>query len=331
MAHNRPDTIRPSVGRGSAFGTFGELLQGMLPESNLDFLVTLPIECYTHATFVPDPQQTTITVTPAYKHKSHKLSHMILEWIGVSYGGALTIESDLPEGKGFASSSSDLVATARAITNAFGVALPLGTLERFMALIEPSDGVMYDAHVLYYHRMVQLGRILGSLPPLSIVSVDEGGEVDTIEFNKIRKPFTNADKYEYQRLLGDLSRAFAERDLVTIGRVATHSALLNQKLHPKRTLQDLIALCDEVGGLGVAIAHSGTVLGVLLSPSNPGYSKQLAHLQQHMSASIGNVTLYQARSFDPMPRYLPDTHPDSAGHRYHPTSCPPQGWEMPQQ
>jgi L-threonine kinase len=307
MAQNRSHTFQPRIGRGSAFGTFGELLQGILPENNLDFLVTLPIDRYSRATFVPDPEQTTVTVSPAYKGKSHRLAQMILEWLRIPYGGTLTIENDLPEGKGFASSSSDLVATARAVPDAFGITLPVAMVERFMSRIEPSDGVMYDANVLFYHRAVQLGAILGSLPPLSIVSVDEGGEVDTIEFNKIRKPFTQADKCEYRRLLNELSRGFAEQDLAAIGRVATGSAMINQKLQPKRTLDEVIGLSNEVGGLGVAIAHSGTVLGVLLSPANPAYNEQLAHLEQRMSASIGNVTIYQARSFQQLSRNLPDT------------------------
>lgn len=286
----------PRVGCGSAFGTFGELLQGMLPDDR-DFLVTLPIKRFTQAVFTPAPSQATVTVLPAHKQKSRTLAEMILAQFELPRGGMLTLDTDLSEGKGFASSSCDLVATARAIEDAFDITIPLPLLERCMAQIEPSDGVMYPGSVFFYHRLVQLGRFLGSLPPLTIVGTDEGGEVDTIAFNAIRKPFTSSDKAEYRTLLDWTIAGFASGDVQRLGRVATCSALLNQKVRPKRALDDVLALCHEIGGLGVANAHSGTVLGILLSPAAPDYLEQLAAAQTRLVALVGNATVYHTLTF----------------------------------
>ena len=48
-------SLRPraagATGVSSAFGTFGELLQGVLPEEDGDFLVTLPVARWTMARF----------------------------------------------------------------------------------------------------------------------------------------------------------------------------------------------------------------------------------------------------------------------------------------
>ncbi|WP_202906816.1 hypothetical protein [Abyssisolibacter fermentans] len=41
-----------SSGQGSCFGTFRELLQGVLYENDVDFLVTFPIECYTRTILI---------------------------------------------------------------------------------------------------------------------------------------------------------------------------------------------------------------------------------------------------------------------------------------
>src|SRR4051794_3429300 len=96
---------RPATAAARAFGTFGELLQGRLAENRLDFLVTLPIACWTTATFAHDPAASDVTVFPPHKRKAYRLACDILATYGVTGGGTLTIDSRMPEGKGFASSS----------------------------------------------------------------------------------------------------------------------------------------------------------------------------------------------------------------------------------
>lgn len=86
------------------------------------------------------------------------------------------IESDLPIGKGLASSSADLLATARAIESCYGINIPISLLQRFMVEIEPTDGVMYPGVVSFFHRKVELGEIFGPMPRMTVVAVDEGGK-----------------------------------------------------------------------------------------------------------------------------------------------------------
>ena len=86
-------------GVGKAHGTFGELLQGQLPDSEKDFLVTLPIARWSTASFLPTPDSDEIRVLPAHKHKSRRLVGEILRAYGYRGGGVLTVSSTLPEGK----------------------------------------------------------------------------------------------------------------------------------------------------------------------------------------------------------------------------------------
>ena len=285
------------VGTGVAFGTFGELLQGRNWEENLDFLVTLPITCCSYATFVTDPNCTSITVFPSYKQKSKTLASMLLEHVGLPQGGKLTIQSELPIGKGLASSSADLVATARSICSCFHIKLPPSLLATLMCKIEPSDGVMYPGVVSFYHREGRLREFLGYLPPIVIISIDEGGELDTVQFNQRPKPFTRAEEIKYQTLLDALAVAIRQQDVSTIGRIATESAILNQKLNPKRTLNDLLTVSKEINGLGVAVAHSGTCLGILLSPNAPNYHNQVQVAYHHLSALARTVSIYRSFNF----------------------------------
>ncbi|MCM4083109.1 GHMP family kinase ATP-binding protein [Paractinoplanes hotanensis] len=294
----RAGTRAPTgTGVSSAFGTFGELLQGVLPDG-VDFLVTLPIARWATASFETRAAPA-VEVRPAHKTKAHQLVTAMLEAYDVRVGGRLTLSGTIPEGKGLASSSADLVATARAVANAIGVRLTGGDIERFLRDIEPTDGVMYPEVVAFEHRVVRLRARLGPLPPLTIVGVDEGGTVDTIAFNRIPKPFTADVRAEYARLLGDLEAAVPMNDLVALGRVATRSAYLNQALRPKRTLTAMAAVCAEVGGIGLAVAHSGTAIGILLPHQAPGYERRLDLAVRRCAALGDQVLLYHSLSVNP--------------------------------
>jgi len=282
------------VGTGMAFGTFGELLQGHLWEEREDFLVTLPISRYSYAIFVADPTCQDMTVFPPEKQKSKMLACLLLERYALPHGGRLILQSELPVGKGLASSSADLVATARAISSCFRLPLPLSLLATLMCHIEPSDGVMYPGVVSFYHRQGRLREFLGMMPPLTIVGIDEGGEVDTLQFNTVPKAFTRTEELEYQDLLEVLSDAIRQQDVHLIGQVATRSAVLNQKLNPKQTLGEVMALCQEVGGLGVVTAHSGTCLGILFSPDEPKYHSHVQMAQDALAKLTGAVSIYHS-------------------------------------
>lgn len=295
-----PGSSRLSVGTGRSFGTFGELLQGVLPSgADPDFLVTLPIARYATASFVSDPALPAVKVFPPHKRKSLRLAADILARYGLPAGGVLTLQSELPEGKGLASSSADLVATARAVAACYGIAIPTRALEELMGRIEPSDGVMHSAVVAFHHRRARLRQRLGHLPSLTIVAVDEGGTVDTVAFNKAPKPFSRREREEYLRLLTALAGAVRRGDLETVGQVATRSAIMNQRLLPKRHLADMLHLSSRVGALGVVATHSGTCLGILLSPRAPGYLEKLRLVRRELHALAGNATVYQTLSTAP--------------------------------
>nr|WP_244165234.1 kinase [Streptomyces silaceus] len=289
------------TGVGTAFGTFGELLQGQLPEADGDFLVTLPVARWTMATFRPGSASGDIEVRPHRKTKALRLARMIAASAPPGArpvrGGVLTVSSVIPEGKGLASSSADLVATARAVGQALGVPMPPTRIERFLSRIEPTDGVLYPAIVAFHHRSVRLRAVLGSLPAMAVVGVDEGGSVDTVDFNRLPKPFTPADRGTYADLLGRLTAAVRRQDLAEVGRIATRSALMNQRLRHKALLDPMREICREVGGLGVAVGHSGTTLGVLIDATDPAYTRRVTAAAQACTGLAGGVTVYRTLSF----------------------------------
>ncbi|HEY3748850.1 MAG TPA: kinase [Pseudonocardiaceae bacterium] len=292
--------IGPLTGVGVSFGTFGELMQGALPGVDTDFLVTLPIARWSTAEITVVPGDGQLRVDPPDRHKALRLAKLVLARYGVRGGGLLTVASDLPVGKGMASSSADLVATVRAVADALGRPVSPWATEDLLRLIEPTDGLMYHDTVAFYHRRVRLCRRLGPLPPMTVVGVDEGGQVDTVDFNASRDAITPAERREYAALLDRLEVALPAGDLATVGAIATRSAVLNQARCPKHHLDQVLDVCRQVGALGVAVAHSGTMAGILVVRSDPDHARKVADAIDGC-AGLGAVSVDETLKFVPSP------------------------------
>ncbi|MDP5274861.1 GHMP family kinase ATP-binding protein [Chengkuizengella axinellae] len=284
-------TVR--IGVGKSFGTFGELLQGALP-GQVDFLVTFPIKCYSFAKFVSDPELNVITVFPASKRKSQRLVKMILDYYHLPLGGRLELESNIPVGKGLASSSADLVATARAISNCFNLNLSNNLLQQFLMKLEPTDGVMYQGICSFKHKKVELIEFYRSSLPLTVVGIDEGGIVDTIQFNKLPKKYNIHKQLEYEQLLSNMKIALKHRDLKTIGRIATRSTVLNQEIRPKKYLNECLEISNKFGGLGIITSHSGTCIGILLDSTDKLFNNKVNKISKSLQNLTDEVMIYHS-------------------------------------
>jgi L-threonine kinase len=72
---------------------------------------------------------------------------------------------------------------------------------------------------------------------------------------------------------------------------------MNRALPPKRLLQPLREICREVGGLGVAVEHSGTTPGILLDTTDPSYPHRAAAAAR-VCAGLGHAaTVHRTLGF----------------------------------
>ncbi|TJW85722.1 MAG: hypothetical protein E5V92_15185 [Mesorhizobium sp.] len=288
---------QPRAHSGDALccGTFGELLQGQLPLGSLSrdshFLVTMPIALFARAHFMPISGTRSVTVYPSHKVKAKRLAENLVIALGTS-GGILFLQSELAEGKGLASSSADLVATARSIACSFKHRVRTSLIEKLMAEIEPSDGVMYPGVVAYQQRACSLLSFLGQMPPLAIVGIDEGGTVETVDYDQRRGETSASHRAEYHELLDQARIAIPRGDAVTIGRIATASALLHQERAPKEHLNSMLRACEATDALGVIVAHSGTMIGILLDRMAVDFPWKLRSVLAHVSPFDNSPKIY---------------------------------------
>jgi uncharacterized protein involved in propanediol utilization len=276
------------LGKGSCHGTFGELVQGIIGER--PFLITLPIPTLrSEATFIPDPGISKIRVVDS-KRKAMRAGEMLLQLFGVKGGGYLEIRSNIPVGKGLASSSADIVAALRAISHSYSLSLTNETISTIAAKLEPTDGVMYEEVVAYDYIHGQLMESFGVLPPYILVGMDLGGTINTIEFNQAPKAYSRDDRKHFLEAYDLVKKGFRDKNLSYICKAATMSARVNQKILPKPVFHQLEKLALTYQG-GTVIAHSGTVAGILIDRNIPNCHEVVSHLSRKMSVPFKRLNI----------------------------------------
>ena len=253
-------------------GTCGELVQGMI--GGVNFLVTCPINQFSRATVtlrkggadelahrvrgvdhLPKTRQAVATTLPLLE-KSAGCSDLAAE---------VSVANPIPPGKGMGSSSADITAAVWAAGRAAGVTLPPETIADIALAVEPTDGVMFPGIARFDHREGRIAESLGMPPPLEVIVVDRGGQVDTLEFNQVdRTEKWRSVSYATDQALELVREGIRRSDAELVGRGATISARAGRPADSALLVERAAEFAGEIGAVGVNAAHSGTVVGILL-------------------------------------------------------------------
>jgi L-threonine kinase len=240
------------------------LVQGTLDGG--DCLVSCPIDRYSRAEVYR--RQGSGWTVPGDAPKTRAALHMALAYLGQTHsGGAVRLHSTLPRSRGYGSSTADLGATLYALGRVVGRELSAAEVARLAVQVEPSDSSLFPGLALWDHRGGQYYEDLGAPPPLSVLVLDPGGEVDTLAFNRLdHRPRLRQLASQHREAFELLRVGLQQNNPTAIGAAATLSATAHQALLFNPWLPPVLALAREVKALGVCRAHSGTLLGLLLDP-----------------------------------------------------------------
>jgi uncharacterized protein involved in propanediol utilization len=255
-------------GRGKAIAHHGELLQGMFvgPHGEpMRGLVTLPCELYcSEAEFRPRTEAG-VDVVPDWKWKAQKAARLTLEYLGrEGVGGEMHMASTIPIGWGMGSSTSDVIAAIRATAAGVGVTLPTEEVARLAVAAETaSDSIMFgDRALLFAQRDALVIEDFGAVfPAFDVLGFNAGNAVDTLSFTPAQYDDRDIGRFEELRAL--LRDGLRTGDAAKVGYVATTSARINQRFLPKPDFESLLKLIGASGAVGLQVAHSGSVIGVL--------------------------------------------------------------------
>lgn len=283
-----------TIGQGNAHGHHGELIQGVFEDSEgalLSGLITLPFNnVFSNVTFHPDGTDT-VKLSNNEKLKSKKAAELTSLYIhGNIVGGHLNINGDTPVGKGLGSSTTDVVSTIKAVAGSLSKLLTNNEVAKIAVEAEKaSDSIMFsDQSVLFAQRK---GKVLkyfeGSLPELCIVGFDtaENNEiVDTLTLNK--PDYTNEEKTTFQMMKKLVNHAIQNEDSSLLGCAATASAKINQKYSPKPNFEELLHITEKNKGVGIQVAHSGTVAGIMFNPHDKRFN-EIINITKNDLKSLG--------------------------------------------
>jgi len=242
-------------------GSCGELIQGTLDGE--PFLVTCPIDSYTKVTV-----QEGKTRPQGLGAKSQQALQKVMELFQIKeYPYAMRLESELLPGKGMASSSADIAAVCFAAAASLGETLSAEKVAEIAAAIEPTDGIFFEGIVSLNQMTGCCRESFGTLPKISIAVFDLGGTVDTLHFHA-RQDLARLNR-KNEPAIKKAVALLASREVNCLGQAATISALANQSILYKAALPKIIAAAANTGAIGVNVAHSGTVLGILFAPDFP--------------------------------------------------------------
>ncbi|MFJ7270739.1 GHMP kinase [Streptomyces sp. NPDC099050] len=327
------------TGTGQAPCHHGEILQGVFLDGagrRCAGLVTLPMAGPgSSAAYVrrPGAPPEALTVVPADRTKAARAAALAARECARRTGqplcgGELRLGGAIPVGLGMGSSSSDVIAAVRAVADAYGLRLDPSTVAALAVRAEQaSDPLMLGGRpVLFAQREGRVLEVLGpALPPLVVVGCALGGgaPVDTLSLPVAAvADVDRSDVRAYERLRALLRRAVATGSAELLGAVATASARRGQRVLGHPEFDALTALARRVGAVGVQIAHSGAVAGVLFDPAAPGLRHRvhgcLHALDAHGIPATRTFTTGTTTSPEEIPHHGPAQHgpaPHGPAHR----------------
>lgn len=291
-------SLKPKTGSGQAIGHHGEILQGVLAHAGKEprpFLASLPwAEIKSRAEFAP-AENCRVRVEPVWKSKSLKAAVLTLAYLDCSeLGGLLTVGADAAPGLGLGSSSSDVVASIRAVADACWRELTPAEISGLAVRSELAcDPCMYaDRALIYLQREgVVLEHFHKPWPAAVLVGFNPSVKADGVSTLALPLPdYGPAERKAFGRLLNQLRTAVNSRSIGLLGRVCTESALINQQYLPKPYFNELLTMQRLVGACGLQVAHSGCIAGLVFAADDADLSSRLTKVRRLLTElGVGDV------------------------------------------
>ncbi|RWI54684.1 MAG: GHMP kinase [Mesorhizobium sp.] len=264
------------AGYGVAIGHHGELVQGLFEDDGARLrraLVSLPCRQLRSKASFSASDSDHVSVLPAPRDKARRAAELTIASFGhPGTGGNLAIDSNIPVGRGMGSSTADVLASIQAVLDWLEVEAASDDVMRIAVSAETAcDSTLFKQQaVLFAHRDgIVMEAFRRPLPPIDLISIDTTPEVtvDTLEYEPARYDALEIETFRPLRSL--LRTAIKHADVRMLGRVATASARINERFLPKPGLDEIETIGGRFGAIGIQVAHSGTVVGLMFDALDP--------------------------------------------------------------
>lgn len=241
----------------------GEMIQGLILGS--EKLISCPINWFSTVEVKngkPDP----FFERPMMRQAL--LSALKLLGIPEKYSQELAIryKSTIPIAKGMASSTADIAATAMATARHFGTTLSELSIAKLCVSLEPTDSTIFNKLTLFDHNKGVIHQQFDWVPDLDILILESPSQLNTADYHRMDR---HSQLMQNEAIVSDAWQLYQTgmtlKDVSMLGKATTLSAVASQKILPKMHFQKLLELTSEFSLTGLNVAHSGTVIGLLIN------------------------------------------------------------------
>ncbi|EHR8835343.1 L-threonine kinase [Shigella flexneri] len=239
----------------------GELIQGWILGS--EKLVSCPVDWY--STVEVDYGSPRTDERPLSRAMVNKLLNYWRYPPDLSKEIRIDIYSTIPVAKGMASSTADIAATAVATAHHLGHPLDETTLAQLCVSLEPTDSTLFRQLTLFDHNTAETQIACHSQPQLDLLVLESPETLLTTDYHRLpRLEKLLAHSAVLQQAWEKIQQACETDNPRRMGEAATLSAIASQHLLPKPGFDALLALVEECDLYGINVAHSGSVVGLML-------------------------------------------------------------------
>lgn len=177
----------------------------------------------------------------------------------------IEIDSTIPVAKGMASSTADIAATAVATAHHLGHSLSESELATLCVSLEPTDSTLFHALTLFDHHHAQTQIACAPAPHFDLLVLESPVQLRTADYHRLsRRTTLEANAEVLQQAWDKVQTACTGNNPSLLGEAATLSAVASQALLPKPGFTALLSLVERCGLYGLTVAHSGSVVGLML-------------------------------------------------------------------
>lgn len=242
----------------------GEFVQGFIKDK--EYLCSYAIDLYSMA--ILEKKEINILIGPP---KSRRAMELVFEHFNIpkeeSYKVSLEIKSNIPLGKGMASSTADIGATIMATASFLNKTITPEQASLLASKIEATDSLYIEKYSIFNPTEGTVLKRMDNFKTNPKVIILEPRE--KLRTTKLRQKINYKDtklknRYIIEEAFHLLEEGIYENDFKKVGRACTMSSLANENILPKPYLREIIEISENYGAYGVNIAHSGTVIGIII-------------------------------------------------------------------
>ena len=254
----------------------GEFVQGIL--DNEEYLSSYAIDMFSIASLEEKKEDINLG-----SKKSRKAIEKVFEKFNIpieeSKNISLDLKSNIPIGKGMASSTADIGATIKATLSILNKKLNDEEISLIASEIEPTDSIILYKNSIFNPINGSVKKYLSSFDNGRVIILEPKEILETkiIRSNPDYLNIKLENKSIIKKSFNLLEKGLENNDLKLIGQACTLSSLANENIHKKPYLNEIIEISQNMNAYGVNIAHSGTVIGILID-KNMDYERIINHL-----------------------------------------------------